>query len=213
MISKIFKYDDNHGARSSWLLLIAILCCCLFFEIFRDSLNSILRYQSDWSETGEYWRVITGHFVHLGMAHFLLNALGLIAIWLMYGQVYSHKGWVIFIIICCMGMSLGFTFFDSSLEWYVGLSGLLHGLVYFALTPVLYKNYKEGHLFKKFEDITIAVIFGVKVIYEKTIGAVPFTSSSSGGEVVVNAHFYGTLIGIMLGTIYLVSTINSQKRI
>jgi len=212
MVSKFLKQGHRKSALSSWVFLLCIVVVCLFVEVFRDSLNSILRYQSDWNETGQYWRLISGHFVHLGMSHFLVNTLGLIAIWFMYGYVYSNKVWAVFIIACCTSMSLAFAYFDSHLEWYVGLSGLLHGLVYFALIPVLYKNYQEGHLFKKFEDITIAVIFGAKVIYEKTFGAVPFTASSSGGEVVVNAHFYGTLIGIMLGTIYLISTINSQKR-
>ena len=41
-----------------------------------------------------------------------------------------------------------------------------------------------------------------KLAYEQSVGAVPLTATSSGGPVVVNAHFYGAIIGTMCAMFY-----------
>jgi len=88
-----------------------------------------------------------------------------------------------------LGIDVGLYFLSPEVEWYVGLSGVLHGwLAAGALRLVL-----EGEL------LGWPLLLGVagKVLWEQWAGPLPFSESSSGGPVVVDAHLYGALSGIV----------------
>ena len=78
---------------------------------------------------GEYWRLLSGHFAHLGYPHLALNLAGLILVWLLVGRLYSTWRWLLVAAFSIVVMDAGFWFVDSDMRWYVGLSGLLHGLL------------------------------------------------------------------------------------
>ena len=40
---------------------------------------------------GEYWRLLSGHFAHLGYPHLALNLAGLLLVWLLVGRLYAHR--------------------------------------------------------------------------------------------------------------------------
>jgi rhomboid family GlyGly-CTERM serine protease len=78
----------------------------------------------------EPWRLLTGHFVHLSFLHALLNAVAL----LLLGRLFADRmrpaaAWAI-LLAAPIAISLVFRLALPELEWYRGLSGVLHALFF-----------------------------------------------------------------------------------
>lgn len=140
-------------------------------------------------EDGEWWRLISGHFVHLGWPHLLLNLAGCLLVWFLFRRDYRLGQWLLIVLLSILVMDAGFLELNASLEWYVGLSGLLHGLFAAGMLSWLRGGSWESWL--------MLLIFTAKITWEQTSGPLPFTTESAGGPVVVDAHLYGALGGAM----------------
>ncbi len=57
------------------VLVIALLCVCI--AAFGDAARELLRYERVAIAEGEYWRLLSAHFAHLGYPHQALNLAGL----------------------------------------------------------------------------------------------------------------------------------------
>ena len=79
--------------------------------------------------------------------------------------------------------------FNPELEWYVGLSGVLHGL----LVAGIMANLAVGH---RLEIVLLLAVCG-KIAWEQLYGPLPGSTEFAGGAVVVDAHFYGLLGGLV----------------
>ena len=77
-----------------WQVAAAILLLCLAFAVFGDAGRDTFRYDRLQIENGEYWRLVSGHFVHLGTTHLLLNMAGLVLVWLLVGRYYTRIQWL-----------------------------------------------------------------------------------------------------------------------
>ena len=86
-------------------------------------------------------------------------------------------------------ISAAFWFVDRYLLWYVGLSGVLHGL--------LIAGAIRGFRALPSESAIIVGIVVVKLAYEQIAGPMPGSESVSGGDVVVNAHLFGAIGGAL----------------
>lgn len=152
------------------------------------ALRELLRYErAAILDGGEWWRIVTGHLVHLGPGHMWLNVAALFVGWLLCGDCFSMLRWALVVLICCVGISGGFLLLDPQLVWYVGQSGVLHGLLAAGALEMLRRRQPVAWAFVAF--------LVLKLGWEQWFGALPFTAESSGGPVVVNAHLYGALSG------------------
>jgi membrane associated rhomboid family serine protease len=86
-------------------------------------------------------------------------------------------------------MDIGFWFLNPELYWYVGMSGLLHGLLVAGIVTRLSKIDAET-------AILLLLLVG-KITWEQFSGPVPGSESTSGGPVIVDAHLYGALGGAL----------------
>jgi len=145
------------------------------------------RYDRDAIMSGEIWRIITGHFVHLGWKHFIMNIAGLILIWLLFGRLMPTLKWALCIIINALFISIGFIIFNKDLNWYVGLSGVLHGMFVCGAIASLAQGYRA-------EALLLILLIG-KLVWEQLQGSLPGSAMFAGGDVVVDAHLYGAVIG------------------
>jgi len=170
-----------------WLLPIAAVSVALILALFADTGRTWLSFDRPAITAGEFWRLLSGHFVHLGVSHLILNAAGLLLIWTLIGTSFSRGQWLIVSLFIIFGIDLGFWFREPDLHWYVGLSGLLHGL----LAAGVIGELKSGRI-----DIWIlgAALIG-KLGYEQLVGPLPGSEQSSGGTVIVAAHAYGAIAG------------------
>jgi rhomboid family GlyGly-CTERM serine protease len=171
-----------------WTLPAIIMAFSLLFELAADPGRVALRFDRAGIAGGEFWRLLTGHFVHLGWTHWALNVLGLILVWSICGRAFSLRRWCMVLLLVLVGIDAGLWFLDPGLEWYVGLSGLLHGMLMAGIVALLFKGSRELLL--------LGLLVAAKVAWEQLGGAVPGSEWLAGAAVVVNAHLYGALGGI-----------------
>jgi rhomboid family GlyGly-CTERM serine protease len=176
-----------------WLVPAVIMAIALVIAVFGTAGIELLKYDRLAIIDGEYWRLLSGHFSHLGPEHLLLNLAGLVLVWLLVGRQYTTGQWLIVTAFSLAVITLGFCYLDPNLIWYVGLSGLLHGL--------LIAGAIRGIKTQPVESIIIVVAVAGKLIFEQLIGPLPGSEATAGGAVITNAHLYGAFGGAMIAAI------------
>jgi rhomboid family GlyGly-CTERM serine protease len=166
-------------------VVVALLAVCLVLAAGGDPVRELGRWQRDAIETGQYWRLVSGHLVHLGFGHLWPNLAALAVIGLLFEDVFSNVDWVRIGAASLAAIDLGLYVLDPDVSWYVGLSGVLHGYVAAGALALIARRERLGAV--------LAVGVGAKLIFEQVAGPVPFTAASVGGPVVVAAHLYGVV--------------------
>ncbi|WP_404364757.1 rhombosortase [Marinobacter sp.] len=151
----------------------------------------------EWSRAGlaefEVWRLLTGHWVHLGLPHLLLNLAGLLLVALLFRQQPPIVSWAVFLPASQVFISAGLWWLTPELEWYRGFSGCLHGLLVFTAIH----NLPRERAWCGF--ILVAVL--IKIAWEQIAGVFPGTSALIDGRVITEAHGLGALTGLVGGII------------
>ena len=169
------------------LALIAVAALLLLPEIGGDAVRIALRYERMAIAGGEWWRLITAHFVHIDLEHTLLNVMGVVLMWAIFARDLSPRQWLIVTTVVLLTIDAGLWFRDKGVDWYVGASGALHGF----MAAGTYVHVRRGDL-----DGWILVVFIVlKLGYEQLHGVLPF--AESGMPVVLNAHLYEAIGGVI----------------
>lgn len=156
-----------------------------------------LRYERSHILIGEVWRLFTAHFVHLGWSHFLMNLAALALIWILFGRMLSQSAWILISLASMLAVSLGLLLFSPSIGWYVGLSGMLHGL----FTAGVMASLRAGN---RLEIMLLLLLLG-KLVWEQIYGPLPGTAEFAGGDVVTDAHLYGAVSGFMAVLVYMLA--------
>ncbi len=172
---------------ASWHLPVLLALSCGLVALGGADLAGILRYQRTDILHGQLWRLLSAHLVHLGTAHLLLNLCGLGLVWALFARELSGAaGWLV-LLCSALGVSFGLLLFDPGLVWYVGLSGVLHGLFAAGALRLWRERPAEAALM-------LAALAG-KLLWEQLLGPLPGTSAIAGGPVIVAAHLFGTVGG------------------
>ena len=182
--------DPPHPLRRHWPLL-AVLMPCLVLAALGEPARHLLRYDRAAIGHGEPWRLFTGNFVHLGMGHLLEDMAGLVLLWLLFEDVLP--GWRLLAVIGAGALAVGVGLYlgDPQVDWYVGISGALDTLWAAGALGLIRRRDRFGWV--------LAAVLVAKLGYEQCFGALPFSSVSSGGNVIVDAHLYGALAGACIG--------------
>lgn len=179
-----------------WWIPAVLVLMAVVFQSVGDSAMALLRYGRAELLGGEVWRLVSGHLVHLNGSHLLLNAVGLLLVWLLVGHSLRAPQWWLGILAIVAGIDLGFWFLEPQLQWYVGLSGVLHGILVLGLLV----SWRESAL----ENSVILILIGTKLVYEQLVGPMPGSESAAGGTVIVNAHLYGAISGFVAAVVVLI---------
>lgn len=181
---------------------LALALVILFISGFGDYGRETFRYLGpsiSHQGGGVFYRWVSGHLTHLGWSHTWLNLSGLASIWLVYGRLISHKLWLAFIIICTLGISAGLYFLSPEIKYYVGFSGVLHGMLALCATYGMVKPNLNNRLSVltsvRWEDALVFCGLWGKIAYEQSLGAIPMTAAIAGDTVIINAHLYGACLG------------------
>lgn len=124
-----------------------------------------------------------------------MNLLGLVIILCLFINAFKNKCLLPLILFNSLFIGLALFFFEQQVIWYVGFSGVLHGLFSYGAMHDMHQKDKWGYL------LGVGVL--AKVAYEQLFGAEQSTIDLIGAPVLVNAHLYGMLAGIFF---YLMAT-------
>lgn len=185
------NYVASHLQR--WALPGTVIIVTLLLALAGDWGRELLRYDRDAIAGGEVWRLVSGHFVHLGFSHWVLNGAGLLLVWFLVGEFLRTQQWLFVTLVSIVCMDIGFWVFEPQLQWYVGLSGLLHGYLIAGIVA--------AYRARRVEMAVLAIVIVGKLVYEQLLGPLPGSEFSSGGDVITSAHLYGAIGGLIASAI------------
>ncbi len=177
----------KHLLHRYWVALALGLLTALIAAA-GDHLQLALRYDRQAIGEGEWWRLLTGHLVHLSSGHLLMNLLGAGLVVVFFWPLMSSAAWLALILSSGVFIGLAIFLFHPQVMWYVGLSGIIHALFIAGGLADLRVRPWEGRLF-------IGLVT-FKLAWEQVLGPLPGSERSAGGPVLVDAHLYGALAGL-----------------
>ena len=167
-------------------LVLLALCALLIVPVLAGDVGrEALRYDRVGLAAGQWWRLLSAHIVHLDLDHAVLNSLGLVLMWALFARDYRPRQWLLIVLGSIAAIDVGLWLRDSTVAWYVGSSGALHGIMAAGTLAHVRRRDLDGWI--------LAVFIIVKLAYEQSAGALPFSQSHAG--VVVDAHLFGALGG------------------
>jgi len=147
------------------------------------------RYDLNLINNGNYWLMLSGHFVHLNWTHWALNMAGLAIVAFFFSPYGNVVQWLLVILISSVFVSLGMYLWNPDVITYVGLSGVLHGLF-------IYGAIRETRFYPASGYALLALLVA-KLIWELMSGPLPGSEELTAGRVITDAHFYGAVGGLV----------------
>ncbi|MEH0390172.1 rhombosortase [Vibrio mimicus] len=167
-----------------YLLLLAISLLSLSLQW--PPLHELTLWHFSAIEQGQWWRILTGNFAHTNFAHWAMN---LAALWII-SFVFKPTARQLLISLVLISLAVGVMILASDMQFYVGLSGSLHGLfAYYALNEALNERRSSWLL--------VLGIIG-KVGWEQWFGASASTAELIGARIATEAHLAGLVSGLVL---------------
>jgi rhomboid family GlyGly-CTERM serine protease len=148
-----------------------------------------LRYDASAISHGQVWRLLTANLVHLGWVHLFRDVPAVFVIWFGFSHILSERGWILLFLVDGLAVTIGLYFFVPSVEWYVGLSGVLYGIVMCAGLLLLPTRPVLGAIMVI--GTTVIVLYGVFV------GPLAIQELKLGGKVIPKAHLFGLIGGVL----------------
>ena len=167
-------------------LALTLLCICLQYAGLVDALD----YQRSLIAQGHWWLLLSGNFVHISSNHLWMNLAGLALVVMLVWNHFTALQWTLVILVGCVGVGAGLWFFNPEVEAYVGFSGALHTLIITGTLADLRRFPKSAAL--------LLLLVTAKLIWEQIAGALPGSESIAGGHVLVDAHLYGGISGVLV---------------
>ncbi len=140
---------------------------------------------------GEWWRLLTGHWVHRSGYHLALNLAGLVLVWHLFGEFLQGRHWLVLTFLVALGQSVSLMFVYPDILWFEGLSGLLHGLlaagavIAFSRAPVV-------------SGLVLAVL-AFKLAAEAWFGGSAQMEALLGQPILIESHWCGAIAGSIGG--------------
>lgn len=181
--------------------MVSVLLLALF--LLPESLRFQLTFERELVTNGEYWRLLSGQFVHLSSGHLWLNIAGIWVMYLLYAEHAPTWRYPLVVAFLAFASNLGMYLFTPEIEAYVGFSGVLYGIFAWGAVIDIQKRVKLGWL------LLIGVM--LKVSWEYFVGPIELGVASV-GSLAVSAHFFGAVGGIILALTVSLTRVLMQLR-
>jgi rhomboid family GlyGly-CTERM serine protease len=183
-----------------WALPIVVALVALILQVTNGS--EWLRLERD-TALVEPWRLFGAHFVHLGWLHLWMNLAGLAVLWMLLGDTIRPALWASGVLFIALGVSLGLLCCSPAVTWYVGFSGVLHGLFAAGAVANIRRLPALG--------LTLVIALTAKLVLEQVAGGDTLTQGLIGDAVIVDAHLYGAVAGVCYGVLLLIMPSRSSR--
>jgi rhomboid family GlyGly-CTERM serine protease len=184
-------------------LIVGLLSIIAF--LFEPLSSQYLALENTWWEQGHYYQIVSGHFLHTNFIHILFNLLGLTLLWALHGDDYEVRTYLAKFILLCIMLSLSIFFFAPDIRWYVGLSGVIHGVFAWGCIRDLEHKLLSGWL--------LLIGLSLKVGNEQLNGAGSLMPELIDANVAIDSHLFGAIIGLAIGLLSLLRRrLQKQKK-
>ena len=190
----LFCHSYTMITKSLNPLILAILILSIALVITQSFQHELMFYREQINRD-QWWRLISGNFVHSNYPHLFMNLAGLWILGLLFIDSLSLKTFILSSIILSLFVGLGLYYYNPELQRYYGVSGVLHGLFLVgATTAILQKDIFTG--------VSTALLIITKTIWDLINGGNDSSAELIGVAVATDAHLYG-VIGAILISIFL----------
>jgi rhomboid family GlyGly-CTERM serine protease len=189
----------NDKRRTDWLaslncdgqlgLALLVAQLLLLLPAFGGGrVRELLQYERSALAGGQLWRLLTAHLVHYDWRHLLLNMGGLAVLWALFAREWTPGRWLLIAVAAALAIDAGLWFRAPEVGWYLGLSGVLHGL--WAAGVLAQLQRRQG-----FATVPLLLLVS-KLAYEQLRGGSLVLEDM---PVVLSAHLYGAAGGLIGG--------------
>lgn len=177
----------------AWCLVLAITALSLFASILPSGLDRLAWHREAMAQ-GDWFRLLTGHFVHLNVHHLVMNLLGLVIVTDLLLDRWRWIALICLLLGSALGSSVLLWWFAPAVHWYAGLSGVLHGLWAGAALYGLYGVHQRNHPSERRWCVLALLALVLK------LGWLNHPTSSM--PVVSSAHVFGAISGLFVSSLY-----------
>lgn len=173
-----------------YVLYLFLLVTIVLLMLAEPLSSQWLMFDRSAIDEGQLWRLFSAHFVHLSPMHLLGNAMGVILLGYIAGRSLNNALGVTLLIWCLLVVGGGLYVFADYLERYVGLSGVLHGLI---LVAPFVSPFYSRRIAASFLVLVVAKVLWEQSSFYDDMAMVGMI----GGRVEANAHLLGTIAGLL----------------
>lgn len=160
-------------------------------------LGELLQYDRTAIEAGEFYRLITGHFVHWNLDHFIWDAAVFVAL-LVIGIRIDRRRTLATLAVASVAIPGVLWFALPEMQTYRGLSGLDSALFALVATRWWRDCNAAGNARGSTALAALGAAFIAKLVYEITTGQTLFVDSIAAGFVPIPlAHLVGGAVGLL----------------
>ena len=202
MLERLIRRDPRRAGRddalvefwrahtaAEWQTLVAIPMVLAAIQGCGPWLADLLRYERAAVARGQWWRLVTANLLHYDLRHLLMNSAAFMVMWALFVRSASLRQWSVVALASACAVTGGLYAFMPEVSWYLGLSGMLHGL-WMAGALLLWRREGARGL------VCLGLLLG-KLGLEQFHG--PLTSALTPGmPVVPAAHLFGAAAGLLV---------------
>ena len=182
-MSSFIEYPRHFIAPALLLLL------CVVAALLPINWQTAFIFQREFAGS-EPWRLFTANSLHTNTMHLLLNGAGLAMLTLLFQRDFSATRLLLLLLTSGLTCTLGIWAFSPNIDWYVGLSGALHGVFIGGAILDIRRRLLSGWL------LLIGVV--AKIGWEQLHGAEQFLAQLIEANVAIDAHLYGAFGGLLV---------------
>jgi len=173
-------------SRARWVTLLVALALFGVLQLGGTAWRDALRYERDAVQAGEWWRLLGAHAVHFDLRHLAFNAAGLVLLWGLFARELPLRRWALIVLAAVIVIDAGLWWQRPVVQWYLGASGVLHGL----WSAGAWQRWRRERGWGALPLLAL----GLKLVLERMRGGSLVLGDL---PVLLSAHLYGALGGLL----------------
>lgn len=174
---------------ATWLAVPLVLVASLVHA----AVPGVLDFDRAAVADGQWWRLLSAHYVHLNAPHLAMNLLALTLVIALLRTACRATTWFAVYATMSLAVSAALLVFEPGLVRYAGASGVIHGLVAFGAVLRLGAARVES-------SMLLAGLLA-KLAWEAGSGPLAGSEAMIGAPVITASHRYGAIAGLLLALV------------